>query len=90
MPAGFGNRLAANFTLLFAIADLADGDWPKRARAAALRLTREHDEPSWGKKLLAAFRDDLFEKHGKALPPLKSPSCSPTSMRIGKTITATP
>jgi putative DNA primase/helicase len=66
MPEGFANRLEENFVLLFAIADLAGGDWPKKARAAARRLAGEHNEPSTGKRLLAAFRD-LFAKHGKVL-----------------------
>jgi Protein of unknown function (DUF3631) len=40
MPPGFGNRLAANWRLLFAIADLAGGSLPKRARTAAMKLTQ--------------------------------------------------
>jgi hypothetical protein len=43
--------------LLWAIADLAGGEWPKRARAAALELEIERDEPSEGLRLLAAIRD---------------------------------
>ena len=38
LPPGFNNRLAANWRLLFAIADHAGGDWPKRARLAAIKL----------------------------------------------------
>ena len=44
-------------SLLWAIADLAGGEWPKRARAAALELETERDEPSEGLRLLAAIRD---------------------------------
>jgi hypothetical protein len=66
MPAGFNNRLAKNYTLLFAIADLAGGDWPKKARTAAIKLTREHDAPSPGRQLLTVFFD-LFSRYGELL-----------------------
>jgi putative DNA primase/helicase len=66
MPEGFFNRLEENYHLLFAIADLAGGDWPKKARAAAVKLSREHNEPSLGKRLLAIFFD-LSIKHGTLL-----------------------
>jgi hypothetical protein len=65
MPAGFNNRLAKNYVLLFAIADLAES-WPKKARAAAAKLTREHDAPSPGRQLLTVFFD-LFSQHGELL-----------------------
>jgi uncharacterized protein DUF3631 len=66
MPEGFSDRLEMNYELLFAIADRAGGDWPKRARAAATKIARERDEPSQGKRLLAALRD-LLAKHGPLL-----------------------
>ena len=53
MPAGFRNRLAANWKLLFAIADHAGSS--QLAREAATRLSQSPSEPSWGIKLLAAF-----------------------------------
>jgi hypothetical protein len=53
----FNNRIRNNWQLLWAIADLAGGEWPKRARAAALELETERDEPSEGLRLLAAIRD---------------------------------
>jgi len=53
----FNNRIRNNWQLLWAIADLAGGEWPKRARAAALELEIERDEPSEGLRLLAAIRD---------------------------------
>ena len=34
-PSGFNNRPQANWKLLLAIAELAGGDWPERARKAA-------------------------------------------------------
>ena len=51
------NRVRDNYRLLWAIADLAGGEWPKRARAATLELETERDEPSEGLRLLAAIRD---------------------------------
>jgi hypothetical protein len=55
-----------NWELLLAIADLTGGDWPARARAAAIKLARDREEPSQGKRLLAALRS-LFRKHGELL-----------------------
>jgi len=40
MPSGIHNRMADNWRPLLAIADLAGGEWPERARAAALALSR--------------------------------------------------
>lgn len=56
-PPNFRNRVAANWRLLFAIADLAGGDWPKRARQAAVKLSRQNAEPSQGRRLLAAVSE---------------------------------
>src|SRR5262249_55347940 len=67
MPDGFFGRLEENYHLLFAIADLAGGDWPKKARVAAIKLSREHNEPSLGKRLLAIFFD-LSIQNGTRLP----------------------
>jgi hypothetical protein len=55
--------LAENYALLFAIADLAGGDWPKRMRAAAIKLSREYNLPSLRRRLLAKFFD-YFIAHG--------------------------
>jgi uncharacterized protein DUF3631 len=66
MPEALGDRQQMNWELLFAIADLAGGDWPGKARAAATELARERDEPSQGKRLLAAFRS-FFREHGALL-----------------------
>jgi hypothetical protein len=66
MPEGFNNRLEANYTVLFAIADLAGGEWPKQARAAARKLSFEYNVPSLGRRLLAVFHD-LFGRYGKLL-----------------------
>ncbi len=40
MPNGVHNRMADNWRPLLAIADLAGGEWPRRARDAALYLSR--------------------------------------------------
>jgi hypothetical protein len=52
---GFDNRLRDNWRLLFAIADLAGGSWPKRVRAAAVKLTKQYYEPSVGRQCLSLF-----------------------------------
>src|SRR5262249_43210467 len=54
-PEGFDNRLQENWRLLFATADLAGGNWPKRARAAAVKLTKQYYEPSVGRQCLSLF-----------------------------------
>jgi putative DNA primase/helicase len=66
MPEALGDRQQMNWELLFAIADLAGGDWAAKARGAATKLAHERDEPSQGKRLLAAFRS-LFREHGGLL-----------------------
>jgi Protein of unknown function (DUF3631) len=66
MPDGFFSRAKENYHLMFAVADLAGGDWPKRARAAAVKLSRAHDKPSLGKCLLAVLFD-LSIRHGTLL-----------------------
>jgi hypothetical protein len=66
MPEGFNNRLKENYVLFFAIADLAGGDWSKKVRAAAVKLTREYNVPSLGRRLLAVFHV-LFSRCGKLL-----------------------
>jgi hypothetical protein len=61
MPPGFVNRLAANWLLLFAIADRAN--YGKRARAAAVQLSRRVVEyRSEGKRALEAIRKILADR----------------------------
>ena len=58
------NRLADNWRPLFALAEAAGGDWPKRARRAFDLLGKPGDEVvSRSVLLLGDFRD-LFRKHG--------------------------
>jgi Protein of unknown function (DUF3631) len=68
MPPGLVDRPADVWEALLAVADLAGGDWPTRARVAAVRLNKERGEadPSLGVKLLAdirtAFDADLADQ----------------------------
>jgi Protein of unknown function (DUF3631) len=65
------DRAADTWEPLFAIADLAGGDWPKRATAAALALTAgDEADTSLGARLLADLRDvfgDADAMHGEAI-----------------------
>jgi putative DNA primase/helicase len=56
-PPGFNNRVRMNWKMLLAIADQAGGQWPERARKAALELEAGRDEPSEEIRLFAALRD---------------------------------
>lgn len=48
MPSGAFNRLADNWRPLFAIAEIAGGDWPQRAAAAFANLTAKSDVDAQG------------------------------------------
>jgi hypothetical protein len=63
MPEGFADRLADNYALLFAIADLAGDGWPERMRKAAVKLSREHNKPSLGRRCFMQFYEFL-STHG--------------------------
>jgi hypothetical protein len=58
MPAGIEDRNADVWEALLSVADLAGGDWPGRARAAAVELVAlaAEVEPSLGIRLLADTR----------------------------------
>ena len=58
LPAGIEDRNADVWEALFAIADAAGGDWPKKAREAAVALIAagREQEPSLGIRLLADLR----------------------------------
>src|SRR6516165_9231149 len=58
MPAGVEDRNADCWEALLAVADIAGGPWPERARAAAVALVAQaHEaEPSLGIRLLADLR----------------------------------
>lgn len=56
-PGVLNDRAADNWEPLFVIANVAGGDWPERAEAAALALSGETQEaPSIGVELLADIR----------------------------------
>lgn len=59
MPDGIVDRPADVWEPLLVIADLAQGDWPERARRAAVELNaaRQKADPSLGVRLLADMRD---------------------------------
>jgi hypothetical protein len=48
LPPGVFNRLADNWRPLFAIAEIAGGDWPERAAAALTALTMSDDADTQG------------------------------------------
>jgi putative DNA primase/helicase len=56
MPEGFDNRLGDNYRLLLAIADLAGGEWPAKARKAAQVLSNGADVASTGVRLLSDIK----------------------------------
>jgi len=68
LPSNAFNRLADNWRPLFAVAEVAGGDWPQRAAAAFAKLTSQEDADAQGVgvMLLAdvqqAFRDTGAER----------------------------
>jgi hypothetical protein len=87
------DRAADTWEPLFAVADLAGADWPKRAAAAALQLTADDDtDTTLGARLLADLRDvfgDLDAMHGDAiLGQLHKISEAPWGDYFGKPMTA--
>jgi hypothetical protein len=65
MPAGFENRTGDNWHLLLAIADLAGGEWPEKARQAANAIANVMDagDLSVSVRLLADIKT-IFEEQG--------------------------
>ena len=65
------DRAADTWEPLIAVADLAGGDWPARARKAAIVLTAEDDtDTTLGARLLADMRDvfgDADAMHGETI-----------------------
>ena len=56
MPPGFDNRLGENWRVMLSIADHAGGDWPTKARKAAVKLSAIDDTASIGVQLLATIK----------------------------------
>jgi putative DNA primase/helicase len=63
LPPGAFNRLADNWRPLFAIAEIAGGEWPARAAVAFAKLTAQEDAESQGTGtiLLADIRQILAD-----------------------------
>lgn len=70
VPAGLDDRAADGWEPLFAIADLAGGDWPRRARVAALVLSAGggREDESLGVRLLGDIRTVFEERNIDRLP----------------------
>ena len=70
MPTGIEDRDADMWEPLLAIADAAGGDWPNRARDAAVELVgaAKEAEPSLGIKVLADCKT-VFDESGKVSLP---------------------
>ena len=62
VPEGVFNRAADNWRPLLAIADAAGGDWPERARNAAVALAAEHSDESRRVQLLGDIADAFDAK----------------------------
>jgi putative DNA primase/helicase len=64
LPPGAFNRLADNWRPLFAVAEIAGGDWPQRAAVAFAKLTSKEDADAQGIRtmLLADIRQIMTEK----------------------------
>src|SRR5262249_38820603 len=67
IPEIMANRVADNWVLQFAIADLCGGDWGDKARAAALAIEKTADVSSLGVRLLADLRRIRDEDGGDAM-----------------------
>jgi hypothetical protein len=63
LPSGAFNRLADNWRPLFAVAEIAEGDWPQRAATAFAKLTSRDDADAHGigAMLLADIRQTFAE-----------------------------
>ena len=69
LPNALGDRAQDSWEPLLAIADLAGGDWPERARLAAIALSGDEDtvDDTLGVRLLADIRA-AFQANGDRFP----------------------
>jgi hypothetical protein len=83
IPSGLNDRAADNWTPLLAIADLAGGDWPERARRAIVSMTfREGEETgSLGDLLLADIRQVFVEIEQRRTTPAGDEFTDPDRIR---------
>jgi len=97
LPDALDDRAQDAWEPLLAIADLAGGDWPRRARAAALALSADEDyeDDSAGVRLLVAMRgvfgdnDRIFSATALALLHADEEAPWMSWGKNGKPITAT-
>jgi len=68
LPAGMFNRVADNWRPLLAIADVAEGDWPTLARAAAKAAAGAAEDDSRRTMILSDIRAIFAEKGVAQLP----------------------
>jgi hypothetical protein len=61
MPAGLADRAEDAWEALIAVADMAGGDWPARARSAALGLAADAEDDTLAVRLLADVRKAFGE-----------------------------
>jgi putative DNA primase/helicase len=64
LPDGFSNRVAANWHPLLAIAEVAGGEWPEKAREAAVSIAKSKAtlDQSIGIRLLADIRTEFGDE----------------------------
>lgn len=69
LPAGAFNRLADNWRPLFAVAEIAGGDWPQRAADAFAKLNGQDDADAQGigTMLLADIRQAFAENRAERI-----------------------
>jgi len=62
LPAGLYNRQADNWRPLFTLATVAGGEWPEKAKSAAIILTGDIEDDSLSTQLLIDVRNVFAEK----------------------------
>jgi uncharacterized protein DUF3631 len=65
MPAGLNDRAEDVWESLIAVADAAGGDWPARARAAAVKLSGEAEDNA-AESVLVRLLSDMREVFGES------------------------
>lgn len=63
LPEQLNDRAQDNWEPMLAIADVAGGEWPKRARIAALKISEIDDSASVGNELLADIKEIFEDKN---------------------------
>lgn len=69
LPSGAFNRIADNWRPLFAVAEVAGGEWPQRAANAFAKLTSQEDADAQGIRmmLLADIQQAFNEAHAERI-----------------------